>query len=57
METHAEALGRVAVDLGHEVVLLTTAHPRGLGQEIYDGMKVEYLVGALASALKGIVIG
>lgn len=46
METHAEALGRVAVDLGHEVVLLTTAHPRGLGQEIYDGMKVEYLVGA-----------
>ena len=46
METHAEAVANVAADLGHEVTMLTTAHPRGLVREVHDGVAVEYLAGA-----------
>ena len=46
METHAEAVAKAAVDLGHEVVLLTTAHPHGLTQEVHDDLAIEYLDGA-----------
>jgi len=45
METHAEAVGRAAADLGHDVVLITTAHPRGVVQDVTDGLRVEYLPG------------
>jgi glycosyltransferase involved in cell wall biosynthesis len=46
METHTETVARSAKELGHDVVLITTAHPRGLREEASDGIRVEYLDGA-----------
>lgn len=46
METHTEAVARSARELGHEVVVITTAHPRGLPEEVNEGVRVEYLNGA-----------
>lgn len=45
METHVEATARAAAELGHEVVVLTTAHPQGLMDELRDGVTVKYLAG------------
>lgn len=45
METHADALARSATALGHEVLVITTAHPKGLREEVRDGVRFEYLVG------------
>ena len=50
METHTEAVARSARELGHDVVVITTAHPRGLLEEVSDGVRVEYLNGAPAGS-------
>ena len=52
VETHVDALGRAAAALGHDVELLTTAHPRGLAEEVRDGVRIEYLAGT-RPALRG----
>ncbi len=46
IETHTDGVARAARELGHDVVVITTEHPRGLRQEIGDGVRVEYLTGA-----------
>jgi glycosyltransferase involved in cell wall biosynthesis len=46
METHADTFAATARELGHEVALLTTAHPGGLAREVRGGVRVEYLSGA-----------
>ncbi len=45
VETHVWSLTQMAVELGHEVVLLTTAHPDGVEEEERDGCRVVYLAG------------
>lgn len=45
METHVEAVAAAVSELGHEVTVITTAHPHGLRQEVRDGVTVEYLQG------------
>jgi glycosyltransferase involved in cell wall biosynthesis len=45
METHTKILAQVAAGLEHEVTVLTTAHPKGLKEEIRDGYRVEFLPG------------
>jgi len=44
-EVHAETLARLAAARGHEVFLLTSAHPAGLAGEHKDGYTVIYLAG------------
>lgn len=53
METHAESLARAARTLGHEVTVITTAHPRGLPQEVRDGVRIEYLSGTPPAVYSG----
>lgn len=43
METHVESVARSARESGHEVTVITTAHPRGLPQEVREGVRIEYL--------------
>jgi glycosyltransferase involved in cell wall biosynthesis len=45
VEAYVHNVARVAVELGHEVVVLATAHPAGTTTERYDGYRIEYLVG------------
>lgn len=45
LETQTESLARVAAELGHEVVVLTTAHPKNVEEEVQDGYQVVYLAG------------
>lgn len=53
METHVEALARSAQEAGHEVIVLTTAHPRGLQEEVTDGVRREYLARTLPGVYSG----
>ena len=43
VETHVDAVGRAAAELGHAVEVITTAHPRGLLREEGAGVRTEYL--------------
>ena len=43
VETHAELLARSAARLGHDVLLVTTAHPRGITHAELGGARVVYL--------------
>jgi len=43
MEQHLEAVATGLVQRGHQVTVLTTAHPRGLDHEIVAGVRYEYL--------------
>lgn len=45
METFMEYLARVAAEAGHEVIVLTTAHPDGVEEEVRDGYRIMYLKG------------
>lgn len=53
METHVESVARSARELGHEVTVITTAHPRGLPQEVRDGVRIEYLSGTPPAVYSG----
>ncbi len=44
-EVHAEALAAEAARQGHEVFVVTAAHPSGLKEETRDGCRVFYLPG------------
>jgi len=46
METHGKLLTEGLVKAGHEVVVITTAHPRGLEKEIRNGVEIYYLKNA-----------
>ena len=39
VETHVDAVGRAAAELGHAVEVITTAHPRGLLREEGAGVR------------------
>jgi glycosyltransferase involved in cell wall biosynthesis len=43
VEVYVHAVARTAVALGHEVVVVATAHPRGTAIETHDGYRTEYL--------------
>jgi glycosyltransferase involved in cell wall biosynthesis len=43
VEVYVHTVARTAVELGHEVVVIATAHPRGTGIETRDGYRTEYL--------------
>lgn len=43
LETHVLLFGRVAAELGHEVIVVTTAHPEGRREEAREGVRIEYL--------------
>jgi glycosyltransferase involved in cell wall biosynthesis len=45
VEVYVHTVARTAVELGHEVVVVASAHPRGVTSELQDGYRVEYLVG------------
>lgn len=45
VEAYVHELARAAADLGHEVVVLATAHPAGAPSERHDGYPIEYLAG------------
>jgi glycosyltransferase involved in cell wall biosynthesis len=45
VEVYVHTVARTAVELGHEVVVLATAHPRGTALETHDGYHTEYLDG------------
>jgi glycosyltransferase involved in cell wall biosynthesis len=68
-ETSVHGLARTAVALGHDVVVVTTAHPEGRRTETLDGIRFAYLRGtppgiyspvfwsASGSAVRDIVAG
>jgi phosphatidylinositol alpha-1,6-mannosyltransferase len=43
VEVYVHTVARTAVELGHEVVVLASAHPRGTTAETHDGYRIEYL--------------
>jgi len=43
VETHLDLLARAAARLGHDVLVLSTAHPRGIAEERLGGARVLYL--------------
>jgi len=43
VETHAELLARAAARLGHDVCVVTTAHPSGIAKETWGEASVLYL--------------
>ncbi len=43
VETHVALVARTAAELGHEVQLVTTAHPRGIAAEEREGVRITYL--------------
>ena len=45
VEAYVHNVARTAAELGHEVVVLATAHPSGTTVERLDGYRIEYLVG------------
>jgi glycosyltransferase involved in cell wall biosynthesis len=45
VEGYVHHVARAAAALGHDVVVLATAHPRGTARESRDGYRVEYLAG------------
>ena len=45
VEVYVHSVARTAAELGHEVVVVTTAHPRGITTEVQDGYRVDYLLG------------
>jgi glycosyltransferase involved in cell wall biosynthesis len=45
VETHADLLARSAARLGHDVLVVSTAHPRGITEERLGGARVIYLDG------------
>jgi glycosyltransferase involved in cell wall biosynthesis len=53
LETHVDLMSRVATERGHEVVVLTTRHPRGSTEETRSGARVEYLAEAPAGRYSG----
>jgi glycosyltransferase involved in cell wall biosynthesis len=46
VETHADLLARSAARLGHDVLVVTTAHPRGITEDRMGGARVVHLAGA-----------
>jgi len=44
-EVHAEGMAAEAVRQGHQVFIVTTAHPRGIPEETRNGCRVIYLSG------------
>jgi glycosyltransferase involved in cell wall biosynthesis len=45
VEAYVHGFARTAAELGHDVVVLASAHPGGITHESRDGYVVEYLVG------------
>lgn len=45
VETHVDAVARAAAELGHEVTVVTTAHPQGLQEDVRSGVRTMRLVG------------
>lgn len=43
VEAYVHNVARVAVELGHEVVVLASAHPAGTATQCLDGYRIEYL--------------
>jgi len=43
VEVYVHTVARTAVELGHEVLVLASAHPRGAATEMHDGYRTEYL--------------
>ena len=43
VEGYVHHVARAAASLGHDVVVIASAHPRGAGGEAHDGYRVEYL--------------
>jgi len=43
VETHVGLVARTLVELGHEVEVVTTAHPRGIPAEEREGVLIRYL--------------
>jgi len=45
VEAYVHGVARTAAALGHDVVVLASGHPHGIGSESREGYVVEYLVG------------
>jgi glycosyltransferase involved in cell wall biosynthesis len=45
VEVYVHTVARTAAELGHEVVVVASAHPHGVATETRDGYRVDYLVG------------
>jgi len=43
VEVYVHTVARTAVELGHDVLVLASAHPRGTTAEAHDGYRTEYL--------------
>ena len=43
VHTHTEMLCNIITKLGHEATLLTTSHPKGLSEEWYNGIHINYI--------------
>ena len=43
VEVYVHTVARTAVELGHEVLVVASAHPRGAAAEAHDGYRTEYL--------------
>ena len=43
METHGKLLTEGLVDVGHQVVIITTSHPQGLEKQVRNGVEIHYL--------------
>jgi glycosyltransferase involved in cell wall biosynthesis len=45
VETHVDAVAKAAAELGHEVAVVTTAHPQGLPEDVRNGIRTVHLAG------------
>ena len=53
VEGYVHHVARTAAALGHDIVVLATAHPRGTTTEAQDGYRVEYLAGTPPGVYSG----
>lgn len=53
LERYASVLGSALAEAGHDVVMLTSAHPQGIQEDVRGGVKTHYVRGSVPGSYKG----